>query len=193
MGEQGGRERERESRPGHPDTEQFIFVLFGSPVIATCAVRDVIIRGPFEAFRPLNAGSDTSRLRDPARTFPSSPRPSLSIPLHPDRSHLSPSFSSLPRSFLSVFQNYVQGKGGRRRRRERWMKERRIASPPPPYTQSLVHPSSLPPSLPHPSPPHASRSDRRCLDGIYTSKAAKGDIMARPDFTRCRPVRRPRG
>lgn len=162
-------------------------------MIATCAVRDVIIRGPFEAFRPLNAGSDTSRLRDPARTFPSSPRPSLSIPLHPDRSHLSPSFSSLPRSFLSVFQNYVQGKGGRRRRRERWMKERRIASPLPPYTQSLVHPSSLPPSLPYPSPPHASRSDRRCLDGIYTSKAAKGDIMARPDFTRCRPVRRPRG
>lgn len=142
--------RERE---GHPDTEQFIFVLFGSPVIATCAVRDVIIRGPFEAFRPLNAGSDTSRLRDPARTFPSSPRPSLSIPLHPDRSHLSPSFSSLPRSFLSVFQNYVEGKGGRRRGREegeRWMKERRIASPPPPYTQSLVHPSSLPPS-PFPS------------------------------------------
>lgn len=33
----------------------------------------------------------------------------------------------------------------------------------------------------------------RCLDSIYTSKAVKGDIIARPDFTRCRLVHRPGG
>lgn len=154
MGEEGERERERESRPGHPDTEQFIFVLFGSPVIATCAVRDVIIRGPFEAFRPLNAGSDTSRLRDPARTFPSSPRPSLSIPLHPDRSHLSPSFSSLPRSFLSVFQNYVRKRG--KKTKTRTVDEReanRVSSP-------SVHPESRTPLLPPSFPPSPFPSSR---------------------------------
>lgn len=38
-----------------------------------------------------------------------------------------------------------------------------------------------------------SRDAWRCLDSIYTSKAVKGDIMARPDFTRCRLVHRPGG
>lgn len=162
--------------------------LYSVHLIATCAVRDVIIRGPFEAFRPLNAGSDTSRLRDPARTFPSGPRPSPCIPFHPDpRRFFSPSSLSLPFGRFFLCFSSVEGKEEEARKAGKAddgeREANRVSSLPPAGTAAVSYPFSL----------LASRSDRRCLDGIYTSKAAKGDIMARPDFTRCRPVRRPRG
>lgn len=89
--------------------------LYSVHLIATCAVRDVIIRGPFEAFRPLNAGSDTSRLRDPARTFPS---PSITFHPSPSRSFALLSLLLFPYDrFFLCFRTTSKEKGEERRGR----------------------------------------------------------------------------